>query len=226
MILQCPECGARYAVPDRAIGASGRTVRCAKCSHNWHQDPTPESKAAVDELDQMLDKINISPKVEGGASHLPAIRKDRASIFLKLSAITTNAVALALLLVFIMPGLVGLPRSNGLMLSDIGIIKSTDDKHVSYQLSGKIVNTSDKAKHVPLLRVTLVDDAGVSLQYWDFPGHTTLLDPSASIPFSSGNLDIHISKGTRLVVELGNPLEMALRRKPAPTTHTSDETHS
>lgn len=38
MIIQCPACATRYVVPDTAIGAEGRTVRCAKCRHSWFQD--------------------------------------------------------------------------------------------------------------------------------------------------------------------------------------------
>lgn len=52
MIIACPACGTRYAVPDSAIGAEGRTVRCAKCRHSWYQDgpelvvPPPPPPAA------------------------------------------------------------------------------------------------------------------------------------------------------------------------------------
>lgn len=38
MIIACPACSTRYVVPDTAIGIDGRTVRCAKCRHSWHQE--------------------------------------------------------------------------------------------------------------------------------------------------------------------------------------------
>ncbi|MXO65203.1 zinc-ribbon domain-containing protein [Altericroceibacterium endophyticum] len=38
MIIACPACHTRYAVPDNAISPEGRMVRCAKCRNSWFQD--------------------------------------------------------------------------------------------------------------------------------------------------------------------------------------------
>ncbi|HJR57334.1 MAG TPA: DUF3426 domain-containing protein [Rhizomicrobium sp.] len=45
MILTCPACTTRYTVDEAKFPASGRTVRCAKCGHSWHQ-PGPEPEPA------------------------------------------------------------------------------------------------------------------------------------------------------------------------------------
>ena len=37
MILTCPSCDTRYSVDGAKFPAAGRTVRCAKCGHSWHQ---------------------------------------------------------------------------------------------------------------------------------------------------------------------------------------------
>lgn len=47
MILTCPNCSTRYSVDGSKFPAAGRTVRCAKCGHSWHQAPeAPEPEAA------------------------------------------------------------------------------------------------------------------------------------------------------------------------------------
>lgn len=39
MILTCPACQTQYIVPDGALGAKARTVKCAACHYSWRQQP-------------------------------------------------------------------------------------------------------------------------------------------------------------------------------------------
>jgi predicted Zn finger-like uncharacterized protein len=52
MILTCPACHKKYLIPDTAIGAEGRQVRCAACRHSWFE-LLPEQALVADQHDQM-----------------------------------------------------------------------------------------------------------------------------------------------------------------------------
>jgi len=50
MILTCPACGTRYQADEAKFPPDGRMVRCAKCSHVWHQagfSGMPEPDVAI-----------------------------------------------------------------------------------------------------------------------------------------------------------------------------------
>lgn len=47
MILECPSCHAQFNVPDGAITAAGRTVKCSSCQHQWHATPPASAPVPV-----------------------------------------------------------------------------------------------------------------------------------------------------------------------------------
>ena len=46
MRVTCPECESKFKVPDKALGATGRKLRCSQCGHQWFQEPKAEKPAA------------------------------------------------------------------------------------------------------------------------------------------------------------------------------------
>jgi len=53
MILTCPACSTRYTVDAAKFPSAGRTVRCAKCAHSWHE-PGPVPEAAPEPIPEAV----------------------------------------------------------------------------------------------------------------------------------------------------------------------------
>jgi predicted Zn finger-like uncharacterized protein len=48
MIVTCPACNTRYLIDPRALGVTGRSVRCTQCDHVWMQLPPEDAPRRVD----------------------------------------------------------------------------------------------------------------------------------------------------------------------------------
>lgn len=59
MRVTCPECESKFKVPDKALGETGRKLRCSQCSHQWFQAPAPEKPAA-----KAAGKVKAKPKAK------------------------------------------------------------------------------------------------------------------------------------------------------------------
>lgn len=50
MLISCPNCATNFSVPDKALGAAGRTLKCARCGHKWFQSaPSAGGDFGLDE---------------------------------------------------------------------------------------------------------------------------------------------------------------------------------
>ncbi len=214
MILQCPECKVRYLTPDTSIGPKGRTVRCAKCKHMWFVAGVAKP-AELAELSNMLGEINVTPKPIPAGSNLPAKRRKKASGGLKVGVLAAAAMAAAIAVLITRPAVIGSPPSASFVLADVAMVKTAEPgKTPIYEITGKIVNTADHTLTTPILRVTVVDPEGSALQYWDFSEDGKQLASNESVPFTTGAMEVMFSRAHRFVVELGSPMELALRKKP------------
>lgn len=215
MILQCPECKTRYAVPDTSIGTAGRTVRCAKCKHTWHAEGVKKSQEELDELNDVVEKINQKLKPIPTGSNVPAAQKSKAPISMIAASLVLASIGITMLLIKLYPALIGSAPSNAFVITDMTVSKKPSvDENPIYVISGNIQNNSDEERSVPVMRVTLVDSEGSALQYWDFSEDGKTLAGKKSIPFTTGEVQVLFRLANRFVIELGSPLELALRKKP------------
>lgn len=75
MIIACPACSTRYAVPDSAIGVEGRTVRCAKCRHSWFQDgPDLAADPAFEEQNAVAAEVEAPVAAPAPAQQADTVR--------------------------------------------------------------------------------------------------------------------------------------------------------
>ncbi len=97
MRLVCEACGAGFNVPDAAIPAEGRKVKCAKCGHVWHATPAqpspspeidtpilddapvPDSGATEDDQAALKALANLLSEEEPGGEEGIALRKAKRS---------------------------------------------------------------------------------------------------------------------------------------------------
>ncbi len=212
MILTCTSCDTRYTVDGSKFPAAGRTVRCAKCGHSWHQsgegpEPAPEPSIPASEPEP---DIAVSEPVEASFSPARAFAppaappEPRAPLGPKLAIVAgwAGLFVVVLLIAFaavkyrqhiasIWPQSAGVYNSLGLAVNTSGLDfhkvnyrREAEDGQIVLAVSGEIVNTSSRQLPVPqTVRVTLSDDNKRELYRWTFKPSVTVLAPGQSAPF-------------------------------------------
>ena len=179
MILTCPSCDTRYSVDGSKFPASGRTVRCAKCGHSWHQagetPPEPEPEAVPAPLPASQPAEIPAPAADpfsGGSRRLPlsstadepraplgprlAVAAGWAGLIAAVLLIVVAAVRYRQDIALIWPQSAGVYSSLGLHVNATGIDfrdvdyrRENEDGQVVLAVSGNIVNAGKRELPVP-----------------------------------------------------------------------------
>jgi len=196
MIVTCTSCSKRYLVDARALGASGRNVRCAGCGNTWFLAPPPDEAFPAAILPSAID---VEPERRERRVQLPAVKPSRGRFQL---------VAWGIVAVAIVAGVWGLVGERSYVMSvwppaaklytmigygptiaDLGLRvkfsvsrKDENDQPV-VAVDGEVTNVSTLTRDVPTLHVALHDGGDHELQGVDVAVTDQRLLPGASAPF-------------------------------------------
>ncbi|MGE0748082.1 MAG: DUF3426 domain-containing protein [Rhodospirillales bacterium] len=201
MILTCPSCQKRFVVDESALRPAGRTVRCSRCRHTWHQaapdgPAAPEPPRVVIEPPAPRPPDRIRPRRELPPE--PARRR-------RPSAATLAWAAFALAVVIVLGGFlamreavvaafpaaeriyaaIGLAEEPGvgLELRRVASREVARDGARVLMVEGEIANISDKVRDVPRMRAALFDDRERALKSWTFSAPDPKLLPGETSKF-------------------------------------------
>ena len=225
MILNCPACKTRYLVPDTAVGATGRQVRCAACKHSWFQDP-PELVLAINAELPLATPV-VYPEVAPPPIQPPAWREPDPVAEPDYDAFahappfkprtnptrrwTIAAVGAAVLLIagagaiqfFGTPTIaakLGIPigQFEVPLLLEVPLKperQTLQNGNEMIAVVGKIINPTDTSQRVPDILAELRDAQGRVVYSWTISPPKRTISPRATTEFNSA--EVNIPRGAR-----------------------------
>ena len=219
MQLSCPNCGAKYEVPENAIGPNGRKIRCRACETSWFQPgaaapppitPPPITPPPIAPIPAPIPESRV-PGSERAAPDEAVPRRRRGPwllLGLVILVVILGGVAATLLLgPQQMVSRLGLGERR--VPLGIAITREPDWRMIAggsqlFAVSGRIWNPTNVEQPVPDIRAELKDAQGRTVYHWTITRPVPRLAPGASANFDGAAVDVPAASAKVNVTFAGN----------------------
>lgn len=214
MILSCPACTTTYNVPDAAIGADGRTVRCAACKASWFQTrnmtgaavprsplsrtniPTPPTSIYGR---RAADAVRFQPETRGRGFNNPFSRigpRGRRNPARLHTALAAGAAFVMLMIVGALAVLGPPELGEGAIASPIEIeVEKPEQRtmpggNLTMDVSGLLINRTMETQPVPPIKAELLGADGQLKYSWIIAAPVRTIASSGRVSFHSPGIDV------------------------------------
>lgn len=216
-------------VPDSAIPAGGRTVKCGACGHQWHAS-APEAShldfasMVADAAESATAPADISIAPPETRPSLPAIIKQRIPLRPLKIAVPLLLVAWCISALYanmhswkLLPGLssiyalLGAENTEGLGFENVTLTPQQEGQRTRFIVAGNVVNSAAESRRVPTVRVELLKQDGEVLRSRAYAVNK-MLEGGESYPFRITNVETSFGKDVaRVVLDVGDDLHLSFR---------------
>jgi predicted Zn finger-like uncharacterized protein len=207
MIVTCPACSTRFMVDARAIGETGRKVRCGRCSHTWMQKSAAEmpwlERAAATRAERLERAAAAEQPSETRRVQLPSVPPPQRNRRLMIGWAGLAAAVVLLILgatltrhwmvahwpaterLYAAFGADSGAPGSGLEFRRVEPSRTTEEGQPALVIQGEITNVSSAVRQVPKLKAILHDKAEHELQSVSFPPPQDRLAPGETLSFKT-----------------------------------------
>jgi len=237
MILECPECHAKFMVADALLAPAGRTVRCGSCTHSWFVTPpaastskieveAPEPSVVTEDASFLaaLSAITSMDETPAAAASTPRfpfptipVRPFKiaapvlAGIWFILAFITYSHSWNNAPLLSAIYRLMGDKNTSNLAFTEVRMEHETEGPKTRFILSGSIVNRGTDARTIPSVRVALKNTGGESFWTREYPVNKPLAGGEA-YPFKIANVETTFASDVQAItLDMGNGMQLMVR---------------
>ena len=194
MILTCPSCGTRYQMDRTHLAPPGGEVRCAKCLTVWFHAVSERDVSPDQDRDEMSVIEKTAAEAIAKASSLRTTQtanRTRLALAAGLGALIIffgtffwAAISFRHEIATVWPqseafyALINLPVNvQGLAFEEITQDRLAENGENVLQISGRVVNVSERELTVPAIHVSLLDAAEREVYGWTFNAGVATLGP-------------------------------------------------